>query len=217
MLKYYITPYIEKTYLKNKMKKEIMQMTGYSREYLETSRKNIPYFFHHDSIKYYQSNAEKNYFNPIIIRFCVGKNLTDEVIQSISEVIESKNVLNNNLAISNQIDLSGTYKISDPNNKLNGKNKIGVWQHFLFGLFFILTCLSLFLCFKISFYFLILVAIFTVCDLYLGFKNYFRGCCCTQKIETSAINKNENNLVSPTDRNEITNSGQKLIDDKLKS
>ena len=126
MLRHYITPYIQKRCLKNKMKTEIMQMTGYSREYLETSRKNIPYFFHHDSIKYYQSNAEKNYFNPIIIRFCVGKNLTDEVIQSISEVIESKNVLNNNLAISNQIDLSGKYKISNPNNKLNGKNKIGV-------------------------------------------------------------------------------------------
>ena len=107
-------------------------------------------------------------------------------------------------------------KASDANNKLDGKNKVGFWQHLLFGLFFILTCLSLFLCFKISFYFLILVAIFTVCDLYLGFKNYFRGCCCTQKIETPVIDKDENNLVNAADRNEITDSKQKLIYNELK-
>ncbi len=78
--------------------------------------------------------------------------------------------------------------------KENQKDKIGFWRHFLFGLFFVVTCFSLFLCFKFSLYFLILVAVFVACDLYLGFKNYFRGCCCIQKIETPVNDKDKNNL-----------------------
>ena len=195
MLKYDITPYISKKSLKNKMKIEIMQMTGYSNEYLEASRHGVPYFFHHDFLIYRQSDAEKNYFNPIIIRFCGQKDLKENVIQSISYVIENKD----------------EDKINNASNKLNGKNKIGFWQHCLFGLFLALTCLSLFLCFKISLYFLVLFFISLIICSCLGFKNYCSCCHCSKKIETPLIDQEKNSL------NKIYSNEQKspLIDSKL--
>ena len=89
----------------------------------------------------------------------------------------------------------GFKNFSNANNKSDKKNKAGVWSHLLFGLFLVLSCLSLFLCFKFSLYFLILVAVFVACDLYLGFKNYGRCCFCTQNIKTPAIYQCRNSLV----------------------
>lgn len=156
---------------------------------------------------------QKNYFDPIITRFCGQKNLTDEVIQSISKVIENKDVLNNNLVISNQIDLIGKDKISAPNNKLNGKNKIGSWQHFLFGLFFVLTCFSLFLYFETSLlYFILPFVICFVIDLCLGFYNYCRVCCCIQKIKTPLIdlNRSRSGNINPDITSTTPTSGQEI-------
>ena len=129
-------------------------------------------------------DLEKNYFNPIIIRFCGKKDLskkklTDKVVQSISQVIKAKD--------------GEDHK---DENKISDENKVSFWQHFIFVLFFIFACLSLFLCFKISLYFLILVAVFVACDLYLGFKNYCRGCCCALNIKTPAIDQGENSSVT---------------------
>ena len=134
-------------------------------------------------------DLEKNHFNPIIIRFCGKKDLSDKVIQSISQVIKAKDGEDH-----------------------KDENKVSFWQHFIFVLFFIFACLSLFLCFKISLYFLILVAVFVACDLYLGFKNYCRGCCCALNIKTPAIDQGENSLVT-IHSNEPT---QNLIDYEIK-
>ncbi len=166
-----------------------------SNEDLEASRHYGPLFFHHDSIKYYQSNAEKNYFNPIIIRFCGKKDLSDKAVQSISKVIKAKD--------------GEDHK---DENKISDENKVSFWQHFIFVLFFIFACLSLFLCFKISLYFLILVAVFVACDLYLGFKNYCRGCCCIQKIKTPVIDQDINSLV----RVNSNKQPQTVVNDELK-
>ena len=195
MLVHCITPYIQKRCLKNKMKTEITQMTKFKNEYLEASRRGRPCFFYHDTIEYYQSNAEKNYFNPIIIRFCGKKDLSDKVIQSISKVIKSKDGVDH-----------------EDEDKISEKNKVGSWQHFIFILFFIFACLSLFLCFKISLYFLILVAMFTACDLYLGFKNYCRGCCCALNIKTPAIYQGRNSLVKVNSNEQP----QTFVNDELK-
>ena len=53
---------------------------------------------------------------------------------------------------------------------------------------------------------------FTACDLYLGFKNYLRGCCCALNIKTPAIDQGENSLVT-IHSNEPT---QNLINDEIK-
>ena len=159
------------------------------------------------------------------------KDLANGVIQPVSKIIKSTDVVDhkneakidvennpvqNNLIASNEINNKINFvngdKISSANNKLGDKNKVSFWQHFIFVLFFIFACLSLFLCFKISLYFLILFAIFTACDLYLGFKNYCRGCCCTLKIKTPAIDQGENSLVT-IHSNEPT---QNLIDYEIK-
>ena len=127
-------------------------------------------------------DLEKDYFNPIIIHFCGKKQLTDKVIQSISKVIEDKDGVDHENE-TNKINFMDESKMINTKNKLNGKNKVGFWQHFLLILLFILLCLSLFLCFKVSIYFLIPSVICFAFDLYLGFRNYFYGYYCTQKIE----------------------------------
>ena len=73
-------------------------------------------------------------------------------------------------------------------------NQVGFCQHFLFILLFILLCLSLFLCFKVSIYFLIPSVICFAFDLYLGFRNYFYGYYCTQKIEIPLTLNYKSNL-----------------------
>ena len=69
----------------------------------------------------------------------------------------------------------------------NQKNKVGFCQHCLFGLFFILMCFSLFLCFKISLYFLVLFFISLIICSCLGFKNYCSCCRCSKNIEAPLI------------------------------
>ena len=176
----YITPFISQTELQNKMRPEINAFDGY----WELRNEDL---FNHQSLD--TIDLEKNYFKPIIIRFCGKKDLSDKVVQSISKVIKAKDGEDH-----------------------KDENKVSFWQHFIFVLFFIFACLSLFLCFKISLYFLILVAVFVACDLYLGFKNYCRGCCCTLKIKTPAIDQGENSLVT-IHSNEPT---QNLIDYEIK-
>ena len=291
-----ITSFISQVELKDEMSKKIDKNKFWI--YMRSDRK---YLFNHKE----PIDLEKNYFEPIIIRFCGKKDLKENVIQSISEVIENKNIVEhedktktklasnpvqnnliasneinfkdgdesrnkdltnkaaqpifnvieskdvvdhtgelktnvvsnpvkNNLIASNKINLVDENKISDTNldtqienkskqnitfrvvneslitpnkinlankskminasNKLNGKNKVGFWQHFLFGLFLALTCLSLFLCFKFSLGFLTMFFISLIICLYLGFKNYCRGCCCALNIKTPAIDQGGNSL-----------------------
>ncbi|MBQ9491284.1 MAG: hypothetical protein IJU86_00705 [Firmicutes bacterium] len=194
-----ITSFISQTELQNKMRPEINAFDGY----WKLRNKDL---FNHQSLD--TTDLEKNYFNPIIIRFCgqndlSKKKLTDKVVQSISKVIKAKD----------GEDHKDGNKISEKN-KLGDKNKVGFWQHFIFVLFFIFTCLSLFLCFKISLYFLILFAIFTACDFYLGFKNYCRGCCCALNIKTPVPDTNKNDLV--TINFDLDKTKQNLINGEIK-
>ncbi len=181
-----ITPYIEDGSLKIKMKNEMEKITGcsdkqaliYNHQLFDSQLRDSGYFYRH---------LGENYFSSIIIRFCGKNDLSDKVVQSISKVIEDKdgvdceikvgtnmviNPVQNDMVGSNEINFVDEDQISNANNKSDKKNKAGVWSHFLFGLFFVLACLNLFLCFKISLYFLVLFFISLVGDLYLGFKNF---------------------------------------------
>ena len=68
------------------------------------------------------------------------------------------------------------------------------------------ACLSLFLCFQISIYFLIPSVICFCADLFLGFKNYFSCCYSLQKIE-SQFNENNQNIL---DRSTNIDSGKTI-------
>ena len=176
-----ITSFISQKDLEDKMKGKAESFARGERFRVELFKQNSE-----------KLDLEKNYFSPIIIRFCGQKDLSDKVIQYISKVIKGKD----------EVDHEDEVKINAKNNpvqnniivpheiNLINENKVGFWKHFLFGLFFVLTCLSLFLCFQISLYFFILFVVCFVVDLYLGFKNYCRGCCCTHKKIEMLPNKN---------------------------
>ena len=198
-----ITSFISKVELENKMRGEIDAFWGYDDDRCD--------LFKHEKLNII--DLEKNYFNPIIIRFCGKKQLTDEVIQSIFNVIESKDGLDhkdeaeinagNDKAKNNQI-VSNEINFKDEFNSV--KNNVGFLQHFIFVLLFMFACLSLFLCFQISIYFLIPSVICFCADLFLGFKNYFSCCYSLQKIE-SQFNENNQNIL---DRSTNIDSGKTI-------
>ena len=151
-------------------------------------------------------------------RFHVQRN--DTAGESSSSNLDKKSDLDKKADVNNKKEkLQAQEKIKNQTSlsKINikkgkKKNKVSVWQHFLFGLFLFFACLSLFLCFKISLPYFVLP--FVICfsiDLYLGFKNYCRGCCCIQQIETPVIDQNRDSLVT-IDSNE---PNQNLIDGEI--